>query len=116
MSQPRPRNAAAVGGCCGVVIFSMVSGDRIGAAVEQGLRELREIVGGGKQSGVPGDAAHAARRWGRGRLRAACGCVRRTAWARFAARHAAGGRKRVCDIPSGVKICLRAVGVERHSR
>src|SRR5579862_3413025 len=29
ISQPKPRSTVDVGGCCGVVIFSIISGDRI---------------------------------------------------------------------------------------
>src|SRR5208282_6884777 len=29
MSQPNPRSTVAVGGCCGVVIFSTINGDKI---------------------------------------------------------------------------------------
>ncbi len=62
MSQPKPRRTCDVGGCCGVVIFSIINGDKIVLPFSKACANFARSSAVENNTRVPSHAAHPARR------------------------------------------------------
>src|SRR5258708_12101103 len=107
MSQPSPRTSVAFGGCCGVVIFSIMSPSRIDLRLISACAYIARSPAVENTPACPATPPILS-------ARGSCTTPRRICFlsgAKVSAIlffHSGGGRKRVCFMPRGWKTCTDA--------